>query len=54
MPVATVVIDGGANAGILAARILAASDAALALRIEAQMAEQALEALRDPPDPRAT
>ncbi len=54
VPVATVAIDGGANAGILAARILAASDAALALRIEAQMAEQALEALRDPPDPRAT
>ncbi|MBQ7678598.1 MAG: AIR carboxylase family protein, partial [Butyrivibrio sp.] len=34
IPVATVAIDGGANAGILAARILALSDEALAGRLE--------------------
>jgi len=35
IPVATVSIGGARNAGILAARILGASDAALADRIEA-------------------
>lgn len=53
IPVATVAIDGAANAGLLAARILALSDPALAARIEAFMAAQADEALADPPDPRA-
>lgn len=35
IPVATVAINGGANAGILAAKILAASDAALLERLKA-------------------
>ena len=44
VPVATVAIDGGRNAGLLAAQILALSDPALARRIaalRAQMAEAA-------------
>lgn len=36
MPVATVAIDGAANAGLLAAQILAVTDADLASRLEAQ------------------
>ena len=39
IPVATVAINGGANAGILAAKILAASDEALASRVEAYSLE---------------
>ena len=35
IPVATVAIDGGANAGILAAKILAASDEELLNKIKA-------------------
>ena len=53
IPVATVAIDGAANAGLLAARILALGDPALAARIQAYMQAQADEALADPPDPRA-
>ena len=34
VPVATVALDGGTNAGILAAQILGASDDALRLRID--------------------
>ena len=34
IPVATVAINGGANAGILAAKILATSDAALLERLK--------------------
>ena len=34
IPVATVALDGGRNAGLLAARILSASDAALAERLD--------------------
>ena len=35
IPVATVAINGGANAGLLAAKILATSDAALLDRLKA-------------------
>ena len=52
VPVATVAIDGAANAGLLAARILALQDPALARRLEAYAATQADEALASPPDPR--
>lgn len=52
VPVATVAIDGAANAGLLAARILALHDPALAARLQALAATQAVEALEDPPDPR--
>ena len=40
MPVATVAIDGAANAALLAAQILAVSDAELAARLEAVRAAQ--------------
>lgn len=40
VPVATVAINGGANAGILAAKILAASDLALLEKVKAYVAEQ--------------
>ena len=52
-PVATVAIDGGRNAGILAARILALADADLRERIEAALqamsaaARESDERLRD-------
>jgi 5-(carboxyamino)imidazole ribonucleotide mutase len=39
VPVATVAIDGGRNAGILAARILAVSDPELRLRLASSMRE---------------
>ena len=39
IPVATVAINGGANAGILAAKILATSDAALLERLKAYSEE---------------
>jgi len=38
VPVATVAIDGGRNAGLLAARILALGDEALAARVQAEAA----------------
>jgi 5-(carboxyamino)imidazole ribonucleotide mutase len=41
VPVATVAIDGGRNAGLLAAQILAVSDPALAERVRAVRAEMA-------------
>lgn len=40
VPVATVAINGGANAGILAAKILAASDPALLEKVKAYVTEQ--------------
>ncbi|MBQ9022353.1 MAG: 5-(carboxyamino)imidazole ribonucleotide mutase [Eubacterium sp.] len=40
VPVATVAINGGANAGILAAKILAASDPALLEKVKAYVSEQ--------------
>ena len=40
IPVATVAINGGANAGILAAKILAASDEELLNKLKAYTAEQ--------------
>ncbi len=46
VPVATVAIDGGRNAGLLAAQILALSDAALGRRIAAVRAEMAEAARR--------
>ncbi|MDE7300434.1 MAG: AIR carboxylase family protein, partial [Lachnospiraceae bacterium] len=39
IPVATVAIDGGANAGILAAKILAASDPAILEKLKAYKEE---------------
>ena len=39
IPVATVAINGGANAGLLAAKILAASDEALLDRLKAYSQE---------------
>ncbi len=53
VPVATVAIDGAANAGLLAARILALQDPALAARLQAFAAVQAEEALLSPPEARA-
>jgi len=44
VPVATVAINAAANAGILAARILALSDPALAERVAAQREAQAEKA----------
>ncbi len=44
VPVATVAIDGARNAGLLAARILALSDPALAQRLEALSESQAAAA----------
>ena len=41
IPVATVAVDGGANAALLAAQILAVSDAALACRLDAKRASDA-------------
>ena len=46
IPVATVAINGGQNAGILAAKILATSDAALLEKLEAyseEMKDQVVE-----------
>jgi 5-(carboxyamino)imidazole ribonucleotide mutase len=54
IPVATVAIDGGANAGILAARILALDDEELARKLGRFAAEQAEEAMRDWPPPEPT
>jgi len=44
VPVATVAIDGGRNAGLLAARILATADPALASRLDALREEIAVAA----------
>ena len=44
IPVATVGIDNAKNAGILAARIIASSDAAVAQKIESQLAQLSQEA----------
>ena len=45
IPVATVAIDGGANAALLAAQILAVEDAALAARLDAKRADAAAAVL---------
>lgn len=52
VPVATVAIGkaGAANAGLLAARILGASDPAVRERLRAFREREAAEALRDPPE----
>ncbi len=44
IPVATVGIDNAKNAGILAARIIGSSDAALSKKIEVQLSELTDEA----------
>ena len=44
IPVATVGIDNAKNAGILAARIIGSADAAVAKKVEAQLAELSTEA----------
>ena len=46
MPVATVAIDGSANAALLAAQILAVSDAALAEKLDTLRREQTEKVLR--------
>ncbi|MBX3102496.1 MAG: 5-(carboxyamino)imidazole ribonucleotide mutase [Bacteroidetes bacterium] len=49
IPVATVAIDGALNAGLLAARILAASDAALAQKLVAyrrQLEDKVMDSVR--------
>ena len=46
MPVATVAIDGAANAALLAAQMLSLSDEALAGRVEALRREQTAKVLR--------
>ena len=45
IPVATVAVNGGKNAGLLAARVLAASDEALAERLERYAAQLEAEVL---------
>ena len=45
IPVATVAINGGANAALLAAQILAVSDAALAEKLDAKRASDAAKVL---------
>lgn len=49
VPVATVAIGNAANAGLLAVRMLAVRDARLAAALDDFHAEQAREALADPP-----
>jgi 5-(carboxyamino)imidazole ribonucleotide mutase len=51
IPVATVAIGNATNAGLLAAAILALSDAQLAERIADYRARQTVAALADPEDP---
>lgn len=46
IPVATVAINGGANAALLAAQILAVSDAALAEKLDAKRASDAAAVLQ--------
>lgn len=50
MPVATVAIDGSANAALLAAQILAVSDAALAEKLDTLRREQTEKVLRKDAD----
>jgi 5-(carboxyamino)imidazole ribonucleotide mutase len=50
IPVATVAIGNAENAALLAVRILALSDPSLAMALDAYHAEQAAEALADPPE----
>jgi 5-(carboxyamino)imidazole ribonucleotide mutase len=50
IPVATVAIGNADNAALLAVRILALGDPALAAALDAYHAEQAQEALADPPE----
>ena len=45
IPVATVAVDGGANAALLAAQILAVEDAALAQKLDAKRAADAAKVL---------
>lgn len=45
IPVATVAVNGGANAALLAAQILAVEDAALAARLDAKRAKDAAAVL---------
>lgn len=45
IPVATVAINGGANAALLAAQILAVSDAELAAKLDAKRASDAVKVL---------
>jgi 5-(carboxyamino)imidazole ribonucleotide mutase len=52
VPVATVAIDGGHNAGLLAARMLAPGDVALTAALEAHRAELAAHAARADDDVR--
>ena len=48
IPVATVAIGNGQNGGLLAARILALADPALAVRLDAWMERQTQSVLADP------
>ncbi len=48
VPVATVAIDGAANAALLAIRILATTDASLASKLDEFAAAQAREAVGEP------
>ena len=50
IPVATVAVNGGANAALLAAQILAVSDEALAARLDAQRKSAAETVLRKDAD----
>ena len=50
VPVATVAINGGANAGLLALRILATDDDALSDQLETYRQELSAEALAQDPD----
>jgi 5-(carboxyamino)imidazole ribonucleotide mutase len=49
-PVATMAIGGGANAGLMAAQMLAVSDAALALRVDAWRAALSASIPEEPSD----
>ncbi len=52
VPVATVAIDGAANAALIAVRVLALRDPRLAEALDAYALAQHDEALAHPPDPR--
>lgn len=47
MPVATVAVDGAANAALLAAQIMAVSDASLQAKVEAMREAQRARVIRD-------
>ena len=53
VPVATVAIGNAANAALLVVRQLAVHDPALALALDGYHAQQAADAVADPPAPRA-